>query len=163
MEKDLIGIDYRLDKIEDAVERGKSHHSSHIVTLLEARILSCRTILAELRSLLQPIPKDLMPAHEKLVSILRSLSGCNARSKFPMSEVKDFKKQLRDIENGFEGRISSEENSDEMTIEERLKRYADKLSSVSYTEASKLPGREVVRDLLERTLLWGDIITVRYG
>ena len=160
-EQDLIGIDHQLRKIEDAVDRGKSNHSPHIVILLESRIITCRAILTELRLALEPIPKELMPTHEKLVSILRSLSGCNARSKFPVSEVQDFKKQLRDIEDHWEGNISSEGNSADMTMEERLRRYADKLNSISYSEASKLSGEEIVRDLLERNILWADIITVR--
>ena len=79
-----------------------------------------------------------------------------------MSEVKDFKRQLKEIEDTFEGKALSEEVVEEPTIEERLQKYADKLHAISYAEASKLPGREIVRDLLERTLLWADIITIRW-
>ena len=80
-EKDIVGIDHRLTRIEESVELGRPHHHDVILTLLEARIAACRATLKELRLLLDPIPKDLMPMHEKLVSILRSLSGCNTRSK----------------------------------------------------------------------------------
>lgn len=59
------------------------------------------------------------------------------------------------------GTANLEETKEDITIEERLKRYADKLSSISYAEASKLPGKEIVRELLERTMLWADIMSVR--
>lgn len=70
-----------LDKIEESVERGRSHHSPQIMTLLDARITTCRFTLGELQVVLAQLSPEMLATHEKLVSILRSLSGCNTRSR----------------------------------------------------------------------------------
>ena len=163
-DKDLTGIEHRLDKIEGSIERARAHHNPQIIVLLEAKIAACRANLVELRFIMEPIPKDLMATHEKLVSILRSLSGCNTRSNFPWAEINDYKRQLKEIESKLDVKAISEDvGGEDVSIDERMNRYAEKLSHISYTEASKLSGREIVRDLLERTILWGDLMTAREG
>ena len=87
----------------------------------------------------------------------------NQARQFPVKEIEDFKQQLNQIaEEKFGGKVA-DELSENMSIEQRLSRYADKLSAITYSEASKLPGEEIVRDLLERTILWADIMSVRQG
>ncbi|KAL9052062.1 MAG: hypothetical protein Q9162_005633 [Coniocarpon cinnabarinum] len=162
LEKDIIGIDQQLTKIEESVELGRPHHHDVILTLLEARIATCRETLKELRQMLAPIPEDLMPLHEKLVSILRSLSGCNTRSKFPTHEVQDFQKQLQEISNEFQGRSVPDPHQNR-SIEERLQEYANKIRSASISGTNQMPGREIIGDLLERNTLWSHIITTRQG
>lgn len=56
-------------------------YSPHLLTLLDARIKVCEETLAELKLNLSELTPELTPKWEKLVSILRSLCGCNARSK----------------------------------------------------------------------------------
>lgn len=79
--RDLVGMSRHLDKIEESIARGHDQHSPHIMTLLEARIATCRALLAELKQVQAQLSPELLTTHEKLVSILRSLSGCNTRSK----------------------------------------------------------------------------------
>lgn len=49
-----------------------------------------------------------------------------------------------------------------MSLDDRINRYADKLRAMSYADLPTIPGEDIVRDLLERTTLWADIITQRY-
>ena len=82
--KDLISIGKKLEEWQESVERGKEHHSPHLLTLLEARMALCRTTLQQLEHELSHLTPELESVYEELVSILRSLSGCNARSKVNM-------------------------------------------------------------------------------
>ena len=79
--KDLESIQYNLQKWSESVERGKESHSPELMTLLEARINLCRDTLTELQQSLSKLDPQTMDTYEELVSILRSLSACNTRSK----------------------------------------------------------------------------------
>lgn len=78
---DLRSISDHLDKWQQTIERGKNEHSEQLLTLLEARIDLCKVVLKELKAPLVNMNEKDMRTYEKLVSILRSLSACNARSK----------------------------------------------------------------------------------
>jgi hypothetical protein len=80
-QKDLEALDKNLQDCRRYVERGQEDHSPHLLTLLDARIKVCEETLAELKLYLSALTPELTPKWEKLVSILRSLCGCNARSK----------------------------------------------------------------------------------
>lgn len=178
-----MGLDYRLGKITEIVERGRTHHSPHILLLLEARIATCRATLSELQQVLSRLSPELLETHEKLVSILRSLSGCNSRSKvcsvldlerielldnkpvvqFPVGEVHNFRKQLREIKHQFEGvqERAPEVGDDWRTLDERVSAYAHQIKRMSYSETGPVAGKEVVGNLIERCFLWSDIIMTR--
>ena len=79
--KDLESASHTLDKMRDTVKRGKETYSPHLLTLLENRIDTCRNIVAELQASLVDLSPALTPVHERLVSILRSISAANTRSK----------------------------------------------------------------------------------
>lgn len=79
--KDLEGISQHLIQWQESVERGKDSQPKHLMTLLEARIDVCKATLKELRETLSRLDPQMMGTYEKLVSILRSLSACNSRSK----------------------------------------------------------------------------------
>lgn len=79
--KDLESASHTLDKMQDTVKRGKETYSQALLTLLENRIETCRSILAELQASLADLSPVLTPVHERLVSILRSISAANTRSK----------------------------------------------------------------------------------
>lgn len=79
--KDLEGIQKHIEQWKASIERGKDVHSPHLVTLLEARIHVCQATLKELRDHLSRLDPGMMETYEKLVSILRTLSACNTRSK----------------------------------------------------------------------------------
>lgn len=78
---DLTSISDHLDKWEKTIERDRNQHSEDLLTLLKARIDLCKATLKDLRAPLSKMDKDTMRTYEKLVSILRSLSACNTRSK----------------------------------------------------------------------------------
>lgn len=79
--KDLDGIAQHIEEWETSIARSKDTHSPHLVTLLEARIAVCQTTLKELRANLSNLNPQMLDTYQKLVSILRSLSACNTRSK----------------------------------------------------------------------------------
>ena len=82
---------------------------------------------------------------------------------FPVSEVKELRRRLEDIEANFHGGSQMQDASEELSPDERLNRYASKLRKMSYEDAGNIPGRDVVSDLLERCFLWSDIVLQRQG
>lgn len=87
-QKDLVSMSETLEKMQETVERGKLSYSPHLVTLLEARMQTCKNQLAKRQDYLKQIDPELTSTWEKLVSLLRSLAALNTRSKvrsFPES------------------------------------------------------------------------------
>ncbi|KAI9652743.1 MAG: hypothetical protein M1821_007817 [Bathelium mastoideum] len=163
--KDLISIGKKLEEWQDSVERGKEHHSPHLLTLLEARMAVCRTILDQLEHELSHLTPELEPVYEELVSILRSLSGCNSRSKFPISDVKQFHSRLLEIAAQTQDTLTTPiPEKDERSAEDR---YADKLRQLQaeHDAAGNVApeGRKVVSDLLARCLIWADVVEQKQG
>ena len=79
--KDLSSISNQVEKWQASVDRAEEAHSEALLTLLRARIDVCRTQLKELKDAISTMDADTMVTWDKLVSILRSLSACNCRSK----------------------------------------------------------------------------------
>jgi hypothetical protein len=79
--KDLEALTKNLEDCSRYVERGREKYSPHLLTLLDARIKVCEEILADLDLNLSQLTPELIPLWDKLVSLLRSLASCNARSK----------------------------------------------------------------------------------
>lgn len=79
--KDLESIGHHIEKWTESVDRGKESHSEDLLTLLHARIEVCNEILADLKDRLSRLDPTMMGRYEKLVSIVRSLSACNTRSR----------------------------------------------------------------------------------
>lgn len=79
--KDLDSIKYQLQSIEESIERGRAEQSPHMILLLETRIENIRTVVVDLEESLSRLSPQLSETHEKLVSILRSLSGLAVRPK----------------------------------------------------------------------------------
>jgi hypothetical protein len=79
--KDLEALAKNLEDCSRYVEKGREKYSPHLLTLLDARIKVCEEILADLELNLSQLTPELIPLWDKLVSLLRSLAGCNARSK----------------------------------------------------------------------------------
>lgn len=63
------------------VDRGKELYSPALLTLLENRLEQCQLSLEKLQKGLAALGPELAPTHETLVSILRSTSAVNTRSK----------------------------------------------------------------------------------
>lgn len=79
--KDLESISQHIEQWQASVTQGEDAHSPHLLTLLNARIDVCRERLHELQTSLSKLDPEMMGTYEKLVSILRSLSYCNTRTK----------------------------------------------------------------------------------
>lgn len=79
--KDLESISNQIEQWQKSVDRATEAHSEAILTLLRARIDVCRKQLKALQDALSTMDPDTMATWEKLVSILRTLSAANCRSK----------------------------------------------------------------------------------
>lgn len=155
--KDLDGLGSQLKECRRYVERGQEEYSPHLLTLLDARIKVCEDTLATLRLNLSHLTPELTPKWDKLVSLLRSLAGCNARSKFPNDEVDAYAKELYELE--------EELKKDGITAYETTGSTEDKL--IEMTEKMKLTAAEedpapqaetLISQLLRRNLLWVALI-----
>ncbi|PPJ55657.1 hypothetical protein CBER1_05864 [Cercospora berteroae] len=156
---DLKSIDEHLTKWERTIERGRDEfgHSEQILTLLSARIDVCKRTLEELKVPLSQLDGDLMKAYQKLVSILRSLSACNTRSRFPEKEVKDFERQLLEIQE----QLHAERDPHEGKTAEEV--YAERLQLIQDCPSCVKEPDMVVKGLLARCLLWVEIIQQKKG
>jgi hypothetical protein len=67
--------------MRETLDRGKDTHSPHLLTLLGSRLEQCQIVLDRLHKGLEPLSPELVKLHETLVSILRSTSAVNTRSK----------------------------------------------------------------------------------
>jgi hypothetical protein len=63
------------------LDRGEDFYSPQFLTLLTARLERCQISLNRLLKGLEGLSPELVPLHETLVSILRSTSAANTRSK----------------------------------------------------------------------------------
>ncbi|KAG9385196.1 DUF2408 domain containing protein [Pyrenophora tritici-repentis] len=137
-------------------------YSPHLVTLLDARLKVCEEILAELKLTLSELTPELTPKWEKLVSILRSLCGCNARSKFPHDEVEEYSEELNKLaEELKEYGIRAYET--EGTTEERLAEMVNKMQLVQENPEPAPEANTLVGTLLRRNLLWVTLIKQKQG
>ncbi|KAH0156464.1 hypothetical protein KCU82_g10293, partial [Aureobasidium melanogenum] len=127
------------------------------MTLLEARIDVCYQTLKDLQASLSRLDPELMGYYEKLVSILRSLSACNTRSKFPVKEVEELGDQLKQIQAELKDAGVQHKGR---TAEEA---YAERLQHVHIDENHIEEGDKVVSFLLSRCLLWLEIVQEKQG
>ncbi|KAJ5321171.1 hypothetical protein N7476_004173 [Penicillium atrosanguineum] len=97
--KDLNSITKTLESLRETLDRGRNNYSPALLTLLESRLEECQISLAKLQKGLALLAPGLAQTHETLVSILRSTSAVNTRSKFSKTEVNNLREQLKKIEN----------------------------------------------------------------
>ncbi|PNS19440.1 UPF0662 protein [Sphaceloma murrayae] len=154
--KDLESIESHLQTWQASVERGQGDHSPHLMKLLQARINVCKHTLDDLKAPLSKLDPDKMEVYIKLVSILRSLSACNTRSKYPAKDVKDLHDQLLQIEDQLHEKVSHEGKSAEEA-------YAERLAQITLSEGTVQDGNQVVSTLLARCLIWVEIIEKKEG
>ncbi|KAI4615511.1 uncharacterized protein J4E88_000441 [Alternaria novae-zelandiae] len=161
-QKDLEALDKNLQDCRRYVERGQEGHSPHLLTLLDARIKVCEETLAELKLNLSGLTPDLTPKWEKLVSILRSLCGCNARSKFPLEEVEEYSEELNKLDEELkEHGIRAYET--EGTTEEKLAEMVDKMQLATEHPEAAPDAKTLIGTLLRRNLLWVTLIKQKQG
>jgi phosphoglycerate-specific signal transduction histidine kinase len=80
-EKDLAHISQTLERLREMVKTASSSYSENFITLLSNRIEVCQRSLVTLNTRLARLSDEIMPTYEKLISILRSLSLANTKSK----------------------------------------------------------------------------------
>ncbi|KAF2220077.1 hypothetical protein BDZ85DRAFT_31609 [Elsinoe ampelina] len=155
--KDLESLESHLKTWQQNIERGKDDHSPQLMTLLQARIDVCMHTLQDLQQPLSNLDPNMMETYIKLVSILRSLSACNTRSKYPAKEVKELNDQLLQISEQLHAGDGTHEGK---SAEEA---YAERLAQISLSETGPQDGESVVKTLLARCLIWREIIEKKQG
>lgn len=142
--------------MQKTLKNGEGKYSPHLITLLSNRLDTCQSLLSDLEATLADLSPELTPIHEKLVSILRSISAANTRAKvldqsltfelvidqyllkFPSAEVQAFQEELKKIQGSMvDGKF---------------------LASDSSTPA----GQAIVIELLTRCLRWADIVLEKW-
>ncbi|KAK1756836.1 hypothetical protein QBC47DRAFT_377776 [Echria macrotheca] len=137
--KDLESMSTTLATLEGVLKNTNAQHSPYLVELLAKREELCKTSLENLRKQLEKLAEPLREIHEKLISILRSMSLANTKAKFSATEVQKLQAQLKEIE----GKLVDG-------------KFVD-------AEGSVLEGSDKVSDLLTRVLHWSDIVLERKG
>ncbi|KAL2021799.1 hypothetical protein VTK56DRAFT_6573 [Thermocarpiscus australiensis] len=137
--KDLDSITNTLGKLDGILKNANSEHSPYLVELLAKREELCKSMLASLRKQLEQLEEPLQATYEKLISIMRSMSLANTKSKFSVSEVQKLQAKLKEID---ESRVNG--------------KFVD-------AEGRELRGSDLVSDLLGRCLAWSDIVLERKG
>ena len=153
--KDLESLSNTLDSMQRTLSIGEGKYPLHLIVLLDNRLDTCRHLLLDLKATLADLSPELTRTHEKLVSILRSISAANTRAKvvylkiyitkllthgplkFPTREVRAFQDELKKIQGGMvDGKFLADDSS---------------------TPA----GQAIVTELLARCLKWADIVLER--
>lgn len=75
-----------------------------------------------------------------------------------MNDVKDYQKQLREIEKNLDGQPVALPPTRRSAEEQ----YVERLRHLSYDASATMEGRDLVVDLLGRVLLWSEIMMHRY-
>ncbi|KUI72607.1 hypothetical protein VM1G_08547 [Cytospora mali] len=137
--KDLDSMAKTLDHLSKTVNETDSRHSPYLVKLLSKRVSLCQTSLRNLQKQLEALDDTLLHVHEKLISILRSMSLANTKAKFNTSEVEKLQAQLKEID---------------------AQRQDGKFVAV---DGNVVKGSDQVSELLSRCLAWSDIVLERKG
>lgn len=83
--KDLDSMSSTLATLDGVLKNADSKHSPYLVELLAKREERCMTSLQNLRKQLEKLAEPLREVHEKLISILRSMSLANTKAKVGLS------------------------------------------------------------------------------
>ncbi|KAK4201462.1 hypothetical protein QBC40DRAFT_278259 [Triangularia verruculosa] len=137
--KDLDSLSDTLGRLDGILENANAQHSPYLVELLSKREELCKTMLAKLREKLDELDKPLQNIYERLISIMRSMSLANTKTKFATSEVQKLQAKLKEID---ESRVDGD--------------FVDDQGNV-------LRGSDRVSELLARCLRWSDIVSERRG
>ncbi|KAJ5748131.1 uncharacterized protein N7511_009827 [Penicillium nucicola] len=137
--KDLNSITKTLESTRETLERGRDTYSPALLTLLESRLEQCEVSLDNLQKGLAVLAPSLAQTHETLVSILRSTSAVNTRTKFSASEVNSLREQLKKIEKGTQD------------------------GNFVNAEGNILAGQDELKSLIQRCWRWTEIVLEREG
>ena len=117
----------------------------------------CEETLAVLQLNLSHLTPELIPKWDKLVSLLRSLAGCDARSKFPNDEVDAYAKELYELEEELrkDGIIAYETTG---STEDKLIEMTEKMQLTAGNQDPAPKAETLISQLLRRNLLWVALI-----
>ncbi|KAI8934238.1 hypothetical protein NX059_008984 [Plenodomus lindquistii] len=160
--KDLEALENNIRDCRQYVERGREEYSPHLLTLLDARIKVCEELMADLKLNLSSLTPELTPKWDKLVSILRSLAGCNTRSKFPNDEVDEYNRELEQLQEELKeyGILAYESTGSD---EEKVAEMFDKLQLAVRASEPAPDAKVLIGSLLRRNLLWVTLIKSKQG
>ncbi|KAJ5084411.1 hypothetical protein NUU61_008990 [Penicillium alfredii] len=137
--KDLNSITKTLQSMRETLERGRDTYSPALLTFLESRLEQCQLSLDKLQKELAALAPGLVQTHETLVSILRSTSAVNTRSKFSATEVNGLREQLKKIEK------------------------SQKDGNFVDADGNILAGQDDLKSLIQRCWKWTEIVLEREG
>lgn len=135
--KDIDHITSTIESQREIVKKSEGSHSPKLIKLLSERLELCHNSCLDLRKNLDRLDPCLQSVHEKLISILRSISLANTKAKFNPSEVRKYQAQLRDIE-------AAKVDGNFVSVDGRVP-----------------PGNEEICELLMRCLAWSEIVLDR--
>ncbi|KAK1836022.1 hypothetical protein QBC39DRAFT_340239 [Podospora conica] len=137
--KDLDSMAHTLSTLEDILSNTNEKHSPYMVELLGNRERLCKESLDSLRTQLAELDGPLREVHEKLISILRSMSSANTKPKFSTNEVQKLQAQLKEID---ASRVDG---------------------AFRGPDGEPYKGSDKMSELLDRVLKWSDIVLERKG
>ncbi|KAK1778928.1 hypothetical protein QBC45DRAFT_148238 [Copromyces sp. CBS 386.78] len=137
--KDLNSMAHTLSQLDKVMTATDPSHSPYIIELLANRLELCHRSLDNLKKRLDDLQDPLQSIHEKLVSILRSMSLANTKAKFSASEVQRLQTQVKEID---ESRVNG---------------------NFVGPDGEVLRGSERVSRLVDVCLKWSEIVLERQG
>ncbi|OAQ98623.1 hypothetical protein LLEC1_02092 [Akanthomyces lecanii] len=142
--KDLESINATLEKLNTNISRSGDddtpgpQHSPYLLELLSKRVERCTATLAKLQKRLSTLDESSLPTYEKMISILRSISYANTRSKFSSTEVQKLQKQLHEIGERNDG-------------------------GKFCVAGSESPGAATMQEVYDKCSRWSEIVLERHG
>ncbi|TVY26666.1 UPF0662 protein [Lachnellula hyalina] len=138
-EKDLSHLSHTLNRLREIVKQASGSYSPKLIILLSNRIEACQALLTNLQARLARLGGELPNIFEKLITILRSISLANTKAKFSTKEVQHLQAQVKEI--------------DSLRVDGKFVAASGEVPA----------GTEDVVNLLEKCLLWSDIVLTRKG
>ncbi|CAG9947417.1 unnamed protein product [Clonostachys rosea f. rosea IK726] len=143
--KDLESISSTLTKLATLLnepadgEDSEKQHWPYLVEMVKNRVELCQATTAKLQQRLERFGECLLSKHERIISILRSISLANTKSKFPTHEVERLRNKLLEIgESRTDGKFCAVDGSEPL-------------------------GQAEVTEVYNRCLKWADLVLERKG
>lgn len=143
--------------MRNTLERGRETYSPALLTLLKSRLEHCQLSLDRLQKGLDILAPGLVQTHETLVSILRSTSAVNTRSKVRIPYTLLAAQRL--IDTIMEKFSATEVNA----LREQLKKIESKMKDGNFVDAegNVLAGQDDIKALMQRCWRWTEIVLER--
>jgi hypothetical protein len=150
--KDLDGMSAKLSEFRTALQRCQADYDPELIELIERRIIVCEATLEYLHNVISHLTPEEAAYWEKMVSIVRRLSNLNTRSHYSKEEHDGIQKEIDEIKAKFPNLVMETPSS----IPDR---YEQLIQNTTQAQASS--SENIVANLLERCILWSDIIRAK--